>query len=107
MHGTTPFLDIRDILSKTIRIKGLKYEIAFKGTGNDIMDDLLRGCLQRNTAKRLTMKQMEIHPFLQDCASLDANDLLRQVKSRVCNLQMLERVSAVPISQHEVLQELE
>ena len=107
VYGKTPFAHIRDTIRKTYRIMDPQYEITFKHTGNSALDDVLRGCLQRDPAKRLTMKQLKMHPFLQDCASLDVTDFLDQLKCRGYNLQLLDRVSGVPISQHKLHLELE
>ena len=74
--------------------------------GEHALEDVIRRCLKCDTAKRLTMKQLKMHSFLQDYALLDMTDLLGQVKSRVYNLQLVDRVCRVPISHHKVLEEL-
>ena len=107
VYGKTPFAHIRDTFRKTIRIKDPSYEITFKHTGNTALDDVLRGCLQRDPAKRLTMEQLKAHPFLHDGASVNVLELLSALKSRGYDLQLLDRVTRVPLSQHKVKQELE
>lgn len=60
-----PFAHIRDQNMKLMRIQDPNYEIKFPKHDNPHLIQVLRGCLQRDPSKRLTMPQLLEHAYLR------------------------------------------
>lgn len=72
VYGRTPFAHIKNTIHKLNCIQDPTYEIAYPESGN--MDPnllhVLRGCLQRDPSKRLTMESLLSHPYICQDSSL-------------------------------------
>lgn len=87
VYGKTPFAHIRDTYRKALRIKDPTYEITFRGIDNPDLLDVLRGCLQRDPEKRMTIPELQAHTFLRSssCSSTQGAESERALAHAILN----------------------
>eukprot|EP00792_Barthelona_sp_PAP020_P005585 TRINITY_DN2715_c0_g1_i1.p1 TRINITY_DN2715_c0_g1~~TRINITY_DN2715_c0_g1_i1.p1 ORF type:complete len:584 (+),score=126.93 TRINITY_DN2715_c0_g1_i1:61-1752(+) len=64
IYGKSPFSHIKNILLKLQAIPNPNCEIAYGNIQNELLLDVLQGCLCRDPDKRLTIPELLKHPFL-------------------------------------------
>lgn len=64
VHGRTPFAHIKNTLQKLSCIQDPKYEISYRNVVNATVLHVLKGCLQRNPEKRMSIPELLRHRFV-------------------------------------------
>jgi serine/threonine protein kinase len=66
VYGRTPFAHIKNTMHKLNCIQDTSYEISYPATvvANPNLLDVLRGCLQRDPDKRMSMAALMAHPYV-------------------------------------------
>jgi serine/threonine-protein kinase TTK/MPS1 len=62
VYGRPPFAQFT-LIQRLHKILDTGYEIEY-GPADQVLLDVIRGCLQRNTKRRLTLEELLVHPFL-------------------------------------------
>ena len=71
VYGRPPFASITKLIPKVTAILNPRHEIAYPPTTStgevvpEVVIDVMRGCLQRDPSKRLTIPQLLSHAMLQ------------------------------------------
>lgn len=64
VYGRAPFAHIRNTIQKLACIQNPDFEIVYKKVDNKLVLDVLRGCLQRDPERRMSIPQLLQHGFL-------------------------------------------
>lgn len=64
VYGRAPFAHIRNTIQKLACIQNPDFEIVYKKVDNKLVLDVLRGCLQRDPERRMSIPQLLQHDFL-------------------------------------------
>lgn len=75
VYGRTPFAHIKNTMHKLHCIQDSSYEISYPATvaSNANLLDVLRGCLQRDPTKRMSMEALMAHPYVAEEGSSAAS----------------------------------
>lgn len=100
VFGKTPFAHLTNIMKKLTCIQDDTYEIHYPDVDDTMVLDVLKGCLQRDPSKRMSIPHLLEHPFLRRSAQErgmsavfnSQNDWARQQAkiSAQCFFQLLE-----------------
>lgn len=64
VYGRTPFAHIKNVLTKLSCIQDPNHEITYRPVDEPLLIDVLKGCLQRDPLKRMSIPELLNHPYL-------------------------------------------
>lgn len=64
VYGRTPFAHIKNIYTKLMHIQNEEYEIDYKRVNDPQVINILRGCLQRDPIRRMSIPELLQHSYL-------------------------------------------
>lgn len=66
-YGKTPFAHLTNIMKKLSCIQDENYEIHYPAVEDGTILPVLKGCLQRDPCKRMSIPELLSHPFVRRC----------------------------------------
>lgn len=70
VYGRAPFAHVKNTFQKLRYIQDPNIEITYKPVSNPFLLDVLRGCLQRDPNRRVSIPHLLEHPFIKSSAEM-------------------------------------